>query len=127
MKYQKVRDYLENKTLQELQSIQGKEEEPDIDAMHKNVLLSKTRSADPDSAQERIGNVMDRTQETILEKDSSYTATINFGSPKVQERVSSRIKPRVSKTSMGHVRKEFLGESPSLVSRKSKVTKDMLY
>ena len=122
MKYQKVRDYLENKTLEELRVIQENENpSADPDKMHTTVLLSKAKSIDEESKQSKIDALLNKTQDTVFEEEPSYALTTNFGSPKVEGTLRTKVKPRVSKTALGRAKREPLRVSNSRFSRKSKV------
>lgn len=82
MKYRKVRDYLQNKTLQELEGLktEGKKE--------KEVVLSKNSKGSTlasQSRQKRREVTINKTQETEFDKDPDYAQTVELGSPNIDK------------------------------------------
>ncbi|CAI2358767.1 unnamed protein product [Moneuplotes crassus] len=81
MKYNKVRDFLQKKTIHELYSIQGKP--PQEVSADTQVLISHTNQ---DLEEYNIEKVkLDQTQETEFDKDPIYPAAGDIDSPSIDE------------------------------------------
>lgn len=84
MKYHRVRQYLQNKTLAELNYLQGNSEIKSIHSqLNNHVLWSKTQPKRFENRQERKSNNLNQTQETIFDEDPSYSTTVEIMSPSI--------------------------------------------
>lgn len=90
MKYQKVRVYLEHKTLEELQSLQAKEKPK----TGKQVILSTNKSIRQSRQGERTKSV-NKTHGTEFEEDPLYQPIEEMGSPKIKPVIENPKKRRI--------------------------------
>jgi len=116
MKYNKVREFLQNKTLQELYFLQGKTETENIHSPLNNPL-SKTHPRNVESRQERKVINLNQTQETIFDEDPKYTATVEIGDRIIGLENKKTLQPRISKTAMSIKKKPSLRKSASLSAK----------
>jgi hypothetical protein len=90
MKYQKVRGYLENKTLEELQSLQAKEKPK----TGKQVILSTNKNFRKSRHEDHRKSV-NKTHGTDFDEDPNYQPIVEMESPKVKPTIENPQKRRI--------------------------------